>query len=321
MEFWARRQPWIVALGMIAFAVLTFVLANGLWFLLNRFGSPGLILCQAAALVVATAVATRFIDRAGLATVGLGWGGFAGREMRNGAALGVALAALCIVVIGVLSDRVAIEVRGISSMTWVWTVLLVLLHAAGEELLYRGYLFQRLDELAGSVVATVASVGLFTFAHAGNPAVTPVGLLTIALGGLLFSLIVLRTSSLWSAILCHALWNLVIGLGLGLPVSGHLFDGGGLVQMEIEGRELLTGGGFGPEGSIVAAIVVAAGCAGVLLLRQFDTRPERFASRFRQLYNRAVLVAGETRRGHLRRSPHSSGMARSAGGSSPSIND
>lgn len=325
MDFWARRRPWTIVVGLLVFAGLALLLANALALLLYGLGVAGLVVAQIVALLLATAITLRFVDRAGTVTVGLGWGGFAGREIGVGGMLGLGLALLTVTCIGLAAwiggGAVAIEPRAISSMTWIGSVVLVLVHAAGEELLYRGYLFQRLDELVGSVAATAASVGLFVCAHAGNPGVTPLGLLSIALGGLLFSLLVLRTGSLWSAIFCHALWNLTIGPLCGLPVSGVIFDGGSLIGVRYEATGTLTGGAFGPEGSLVAVVVVASGCLGVLLLRWFDTRPERFARRFHALYRRARLVAGETRRDSSRRSAHLSGQASSADGSSPYIND
>jgi|GEM_PF-1081102 len=325
MDFWARRRPGIVMAGMVTFAALALLLANVLWLVLYRLGSIGMIETSVLALVLATLLATRWVDRVGVVTVGLGWGGFARVEAARGAVLGFGLALLTAVCIALASvaagGSAAIELRGIASMSWVGSVLVIALHAAGEELLYRGYLFQRLDELTGSVCATVVSVCLFVLAHASNPGITWIGLVTVGAGGLLFSLLVLRTGSLWSAILCHFGWNFLLGPVLGLPVSGMVSDVQTPLAFSVSGPGAVTGGAFGPEGSIAAAVLVLVGCVVVVRMRHFDILAERFARRFHALHRRAVVVAGETHSGSFCRSAQLPRRAHTSGASSPSIND
>jgi hypothetical protein len=69
----------------------------------------------------------------------------------------------------------------------------------------------------------------------------------------------MMTRSLWLPMGLHAAWNFTEGEVFGVPVSG--IPEHGLFQARISGPELLTGGAFGLEASIVA-VVIATG-AGV----------------------------------------------------------
>jgi hypothetical protein len=137
-------------------------------------------------------------------------------------------------------------------------ILYFLFAAAFEELLFRGYFYQRLTEMIGVVAATlVASVG-FALMHLGRPEMTLWAFLNIALAGIFFSLCYLRSGSLWLPIAAHAVWNIVLAVLFGLPVSG-IGHGSGVLGVPTVGPEIVTGGAFGPEGGIAATIMLVAG--------------------------------------------------------------
>lgn len=81
-----------------------------------------------------------------------------------------------------------------------------------EEMLFRGFLFpalarSRLGLAGAALVSTLA----WTTLHAGY---SLYGLVEVFLVGLYFSWLVVRTGSLWVPILCHAIYNTAIMLGL-----------------------------------------------------------------------------------------------------------
>jgi membrane protease YdiL (CAAX protease family) len=81
-----------------------------------------------------------------------------------------------------------------------------------EELLFRGFLLPALAVTRiGFLGATLVSTGLWTMMHLSYSAV---GLAEIFGVGLLFSWLLWRTGSLRVTILCHALYNSVLLLGL-----------------------------------------------------------------------------------------------------------
>ena len=136
-------------------------------------------------------------------------------------------------------------------------LVLMLLVAVSEEMVFRGYLLNNLMESFNKQAALAASAGLFTLAHIFNPEITPIGIANIFLGGALLGINFLYTRSLWFSIGLHFGWNFIQGYVLGFPVSGYAAPT--LLQQELNGHPVLTGGAFGVEGSIVTTGLLIAG--------------------------------------------------------------
>jgi hypothetical protein len=138
-----------------------------------------------------------------------------------------------------------------------------------EELIIRGIVFRFLEEFAGSWVALALSALLFGFLHAGNDNATLFSSIAIAIeAGILLGAAYMLTRNLWLAIGVHAGWNVVQGYVWSVPVSGHQVDG--LVASVRTGNELLTGGMFGLEASVIALVIATT--AGLWMLREAAKR-------------------------------------------------
>ena len=134
-----------------------------------------------------------------------------------------------------------------------------------EELLFRGILFRWLEEFAGSWVALILTSGLFGLAHILNPNATWFSSFAIAIeAGVLLGGAYMLTRSLWMPIGIHAAWNYTQGFIFDVPVSGG--DQNGLVVAQLSGPEILSGGAFGLEASIIAMVIATA--AGLWLVRE-----------------------------------------------------
>ena len=118
-----------------------------------------------------------------------------------------------------------------------------------EEVLVRGVLLRLLEERLGTVLALGATSLAFGALHLGNPGATWWGALDVAISaGLVLGLAYVLTRRLWLPIGIHFGFNFFEGGVLGLRVSG--FDHPGLIEAEVSGPPLLTGGSFGPEASL-----------------------------------------------------------------------
>lgn len=132
-----------------------------------------------------------------------------------------------------------------------------------EEIVFRGILFRVLHESLGTWIAIVVSATLFGFAHAINPNATILSSSMLALeAGLLFSAFYLLTNRLWMVIGVHAGFNFLQGTVFGINVSGNTAKG--LLISKLEGPDILTGGAFGAEGSIIT-ILICLVTSGLLL--------------------------------------------------------
>lgn len=132
--------------------------------------------------------------------------------------------------------------------------------AVGEEIVFRGIMFRLLDSQFNLWVALIFSSFLFGAAHIINPNATVVSTIGISLAsGVLFGLLFKYYRTLWVPIGIHWSWNFVQGTVAGCPVSGGAPDYS-ILQSVTDGPELLTGGFFGPEASIITMIAGLALC-------------------------------------------------------------
>jgi len=133
-------------------------------------------------------------------------------------------------------------------------VVLLFVGSAGEELFFRGYGFQRLLAVTGPY-ATVVPVGvIFALLHGGNPNASWFGIANTAGFGLLFGYAYLRSRDLWLPIGLHFGWNFTYPLfgvnlsGLRIKVTGY--------EMSWTAGDLWSGGGYGPEASVLTSAVL-----------------------------------------------------------------
>ena len=201
------------------------------------------------------------LDRAGL------------RDSLAGAALGVGMVGVSVAVMA-LAGRVEFHwagggvrvVLGVLAVTYITAVA-----AMAEEVAFRGYPFQRLVEGVGAVGGIVVLSVLFGALHLGNPHASLWGFLNTIEVGALFAFAYLRTRSLWMPWGLHFGWNLTLGMGFGLPVSG-INDFAVAVQGSADGPAWLTGGSYGIEASLTGSVVILLGFFAVLHMT--SPRPE-----------------------------------------------
>jgi hypothetical protein len=133
--------------------------------------------------------------------------------------------------------------------------------AINEELLARGYLLQTLAQGLGRPLAVFVSSSLFALGHLFNPNASPVAVAGLLFAGLLLASAYLVSGRLWLPIGLHQSWNFFLGPIFGFPVSG--IGNGGLLRPMAVGPDLLSGGEFGPEASLIG---VAAELLGMVVL-------------------------------------------------------
>ncbi|MFQ6091036.1 MAG: type II CAAX prenyl endopeptidase Rce1 family protein [Candidatus Bipolaricaulia bacterium] len=214
-------------------------------------------------LLLASWLMTRYIDRRPFASLGLDLKGPWGREFLIGALIGLAMGGAYLVA-GLLAGSVRL---GWGRPSWGLAALIgsLLLAAFFEETLFHGYPFQTLIEGLGPYPALFLISVVFSLFHRANPHFSLLGSINIGLAGLLLGVGLLRTRALWLPIGIHFSWNLFQAL-FSFPISG-LELGGGPFQAEPGGPELLSGGPFGPEGSIIATIVFSLAIVVIVLYK------------------------------------------------------
>ena len=151
--------------------------------------------------------------------------------------------------------------------------ILLAVAAAKEEVIFRGYAFQRLAEAITPVGAIAVTSAFFGLAHFANPHRTWISTLNTALVGIPFCVAYLRTRSLWMPIGMHFVWNFLQGFFVGLPVSGLLFSTS-VLTAHVQGPAWLTGGNYGPEGGLLATAPILLGTAYLTFAKSIYTTEE-----------------------------------------------
>ncbi len=144
-----------------------------------------------------------------------------------------------------------------------------------EEIESRGYLFQNISRGWGTAVAMIVTALVFAARHLQNPNVSILGIINIALVSIGLTLGMLRLRSLWYAIGWHSAWNFSLLFVFGVVNSGYSSEsfgiaGASLFSSALSGQTWLTGGGFGPEGSVVTTVVITL---QIIILWRIGCRP------------------------------------------------
>lgn len=145
-------------------------------------------------------------------------------------------------------------------------LLVLMITAMLEELLFRVILFKILEEIVGSLFAILLSAAAFGLAHIANPGATPFALFALSIElGVMLALTYMLTRNVWLAIGIHAGWNFMQGFVLGAHNSGQQHPNS-YFQTEFSGPDYLTGGAFGLEASVVTLGLSTAVSAVLLVL-------------------------------------------------------
>ncbi|HVF40672.1 MAG TPA: type II CAAX endopeptidase family protein [Gemmatimonadaceae bacterium] len=125
--------------------------------------------------------------------------------------------------------------------------------AFGEELFLRGYIFSVLREAVGARWTLISTSIAFGLLHIPNPGADGQSILIVILAGFFLGSILLATRSLYAATAAHFAWNWFMAAGLHTPVSGLPVISPDYRVIDA-GPDWLTGGGWGPEGGLAAAL-------------------------------------------------------------------
>ncbi|MHC1703576.1 MAG: CPBP family intramembrane glutamic endopeptidase [Tenuifilaceae bacterium] len=192
----------------------------------------------------------------------------------KGFLLGIVLLAVSFIVIAIFSEVKIVTVH--NQPNYFYTILTVLMaliffivQGAGEEIVFRGWFMQTVGYRHWPWLGVLLSIVLFSLAHFSNAGMNILPFLNVALIAVFLSLYILKEKSLWGVCGFHTSWNWTMGNVLGLSVSGNEGIGDSIVNFSFKGNDIITGGSFGLEASIIVTIIFV----GVIIwnIRSFNT--------------------------------------------------
>jgi membrane protease YdiL (CAAX protease family) len=262
------RAPWriVIFVALVAASyIATEVLAGpAISMLLRSVGVTGVAnesWIVAIALLIATTICIRLVDHRPWSDVWLDASAARPRYVAGGFAIGALTIAVPIVaLIGTGWLHAAASAPG----SW-WGACLrvstMLVPAAlAEELLTRGYILSVLRESWGWAWAIGATSIVFGLLHLQNPGATVGSVAMVTFAGFFLAAVLYRTRSLYAAWAAHFAWNWTMAAIFHASVSGLPLESPGYRYVDA-GPDWATGGAWGPEGGLPAAIGMAGGVA------------------------------------------------------------
>jgi membrane protease YdiL (CAAX protease family) len=208
----------------------------------------------------------RFIDRKSFKSLG-----FAFREYKmdfiQGMLLGIGLISLGFFLLW-LFGFLTIESLMFIPISILGYIFLFFIVAVNEEVMVRGYILNNLSESVNKYIALIITAVLFAIMHMANANISTVGFINIILAGILLGIYYIHKQNLWFPIGIHFTWNLFQGPVLGFEVSGEKTNS--IITQNIQGNEILTGGEFGFEASLLATALMII--AIIVIHLQFKTK-------------------------------------------------
>jgi hypothetical protein len=144
--------------------------------------------------------------------------------------------------------------------------LFLLIVAFEEEILVRGYILNNLLTNTNKYWALLFSAAIFALLHSFNFNLSFIGLINLLLAGIILGATYIYTKNLWFPISLHLFWNFLQGPIFGYPVSGMKIKS--ITTIKLSGSELLNGGNFGFEGSVLCTLMTTIGIVAIIYYYQ-----------------------------------------------------
>ena len=184
-----------------------------------------------------------------------------------GGALAILLLAV-IVGVGCATGTMSFEgfVSGFDGLYIVLLLLGFVVQGAMEEIMCRGFLLPSLSKKMSLPVAILVSSTAFAIPHlptvlSADPQFALVGIINLYLVSAVFSLLFVLRSNIYVVCGLHSIWNFVLNGAIGLNVSGTEGSANSLMSVKVNAQNLLSGGMYGVEASIITTAVLAVAVA------------------------------------------------------------
>ena len=163
-----------------------------------------------------------------------------------------------IVAILLMSDNISLSLsKDLKIGTIIILIILVLMQGFLEEIVFRGYLMTRLAAKKGKWIAILLSSIFYLVFRMSNPSTSKLDLINIFLISIVMSLLYWYFDNILVIAIFHAFWNCISGVVFGFNISGIKVSDTIFTVEAISDKQILTGGSYGIEGSIIATVFFA----------------------------------------------------------------
>ncbi|MCK4661465.1 MAG: CPBP family intramembrane metalloprotease [Bacteroidales bacterium] len=195
----------------------------------------------------------RYVDRKSFISMGFELKGKS-KDIIYGFLVGLVLIFLGFVILNLTNFLEVVSIEYSSKIVFGGFFLFVIA-AIIEEIVFRGYVLNNLmDSIKNKYIALLISAILFALLHGVNPNLSILGFINLIIAGIALGITYIHTKNLWFPIFLHISWNFFQGPIFGFEVSGSSFNS--IIQQKVIGNDIITGGNFGFEGSIIITVLL-----------------------------------------------------------------
>jgi membrane protease YdiL (CAAX protease family) len=209
-----------------------------------------MMVCQLIGTIFTVGLFQKFISREDFISIGLNFVGFK-IDFYKGLLAGTVLICSGFILLTVL-NLTLIDLTYFSFYDQIFYFFLFTIVSLNEEIAIRGYILHNLSSSFNKYVALIISSLVFMIMHLGNPNIGILPLVNLFLAGIFLGIYTIHKNNLCFQIGAHLTWNYLQGPIFGFEVSGNKINS--LFEQKPNGHELLTGGNFGFEGSIILTL-------------------------------------------------------------------
>lgn len=188
----------------------------------NRFASKSL---QLLAVFIPGLVLLKRVDKRPIALLGMGFYKGTLRELSTGMLMGLILIPSSISILW-LTGAASFSFAGFSLGLLLYllcALFILIISAAYEEILFRGYIFQSLIEGSSFWITLCIYSLLFGAAHLSNEGITVFSIAVTVIAGVFLGVLYIKTRALWMCIGVHFIWNWTMGPVFGMGLSDSKF--------------------------------------------------------------------------------------------------
>ncbi len=241
----------LISIVMIVISKAIISILNISWFSGDGMLFPQLVMMIAG--FIAIYIFRRFVDRKSFISIGLSLKGQP-LSFLVGSAIAIAVISLGFVIL-LLTGAIEIASLQVDISYLLTNLVLFIAVSVFEEMVFRGYILNNMMDIMNKYLALILSSLIFAVFHLGNSGMTFIAFTNLFLAGVLLGSAYIFTRDLWLPIGMHLFWNYTQGPVFGFNVSGEVINEQSLIIMHTYGDEMITGGAFGFEGSVVCSAI------------------------------------------------------------------
>ena len=197
----------------------------------------------------------KFVSRESFTSIGLRFEGYK-NDLYQGLLVGAGLITIGFLTL-VIFNLISVDLTYFSLYDQVFYLILFAVVSLNEEIAIRGYILQNLSKSFNKYISLAISSLVFMIMHLGNPNLDILPIVNLFLAGIFLGVYRIHKNNLWFPIGAHLTWNYLQGPIYGFEVSGNKINS--LFEQKLNGHDILTGGNFGYEGSIILTVFLIAG--------------------------------------------------------------